>query len=127
GLSMLRDHTPFNLTCTCDGEVFHTRVNMVMGANTSVYAYGVRMARNASVHDGLLDLFMLEAADSPFPVQVAAAICNRLGPRVGARTIRGRKIHIECDPPVAVQIDGDPAGQTPLDIECIPAALKIVV
>ncbi|MCA1594906.1 MAG: hypothetical protein LC772_00540, partial [Chloroflexi bacterium] len=127
GFSLMRTHAPFDLRVTADGRTFTVRANVVIGANSSTYVYGLRLAKNASIHDGLIDLCVLEAGRHPLGNQVFAACCNRLGPGVGANTIQARKIHIESDPQAAVQIDGDPAGSTPLDIECIPGALSLVV
>jgi len=127
GLSILRTHEPFDLTLTLDGEVMNTQANMVIGANTATYVFGFRLARDASIHDGLIDLCVLEAGVHPFRWQVMAGLCSRLGPRVGAVTYHARKIRVESSPPAAVQIDGDPAGTTPIDIECVPGALALIV
>jgi diacylglycerol kinase family enzyme len=36
-------------------------------------------------------------------------------------------ITIEADPPIAVQIDGDPAGTTPLTAVADPGALRMMI
>ena len=127
GLSLLRTHAPFDLRCTVDGELIQARANMAICSNSATYVYGFRLVPGASIHDGMVDLCILDAEEHPFRWQVVAALFNRLGPRVGARTIKGRHIHMESNPPAVVQIDGDPAGTTPIDIECIPDALDVVV
>ena len=38
-----------------------------------------------------------------------------------------RRVQIDSDVPVPVQIDGDPAGFTPLEIEVLPQALDVLV
>ena len=126
-LSLLRKHTPFQVTCIADGVEIRASCNVVLGCNTATYAYGVRLASQASLTDGLLDLCIFHAQDHSFVAQVGAALRNHLGPRVGAHTIQARKIRIESDPIVLVQMDGDPAGETPVEIECVPQALNMVV
>jgi diacylglycerol kinase family enzyme len=34
-------------------------------------------------------------------------------------------VRIESDAPVAVQVDGDPWGETPVEIEIVPDALEV--
>lgn len=127
GLSLLRTHTPIEIRCVADGKIIQATCNTVLASNSATYAYGVRLAPGASIHDGLIDLCILHAGKYPFAWQVCAAIFNRLGPRVGAHTIQARSIQIQSSPPAHVQIDGDPAGITPISIECVPAALSLVV
>jgi diacylglycerol kinase family enzyme len=41
-------------------------------------------------------------------------------------TVRqARRVRIESDAPVAVQVDGDPWGETPVEIEIVPDALEV--
>ncbi|MDQ2732872.1 MAG: diacylglycerol kinase family lipid kinase [Armatimonadota bacterium] len=127
GLSLLRTYAPFDITCVADGKTIHATCNTVLASNSATYAYGVRLTPGANIHDGKIDLCILHAGKYPLAWQILAAIFNRLGPRVGAHTIQASSIRIESNPPVYVQIDGDPAGMTPLDIECVPAALSLVI
>ncbi|HBH50655.1 MAG TPA: hypothetical protein DDY91_02060, partial [Planctomycetaceae bacterium] len=40
-------------------------------------------------------------------------------------SVRARRVRIECDEAAPVQLDGDPHGTTPLDIQIIPGALRV--
>jgi diacylglycerol kinase (ATP) len=40
---------------------------------------------------------------------------------------QGCAIHVETDKPVAVHVDGEPLGSTPLDCEVIPRALTVLI
>ena len=42
------------------------------------------------------------------------------------RRKRVRKVRLESDQPVPVQLDGDPAGFLPLDVEILPGRLTIL-
>jgi diacylglycerol kinase (ATP) len=39
----------------------------------------------------------------------------------------GRKVHIESEEPVPVEIDGDPFGETPIAIELQPAVVPVII
>ena len=38
---------------------------------------------------------------------------------------QARRVRIESDVPAPVQMDGDPCGETPVEIEIIPDALEV--
>jgi diacylglycerol kinase family enzyme len=40
---------------------------------------------------------------------------------------RARRFRIASDEPVAFQMDGDPGGSLPLDVECLPGRMTLVV
>jgi diacylglycerol kinase (ATP) len=41
--------------------------------------------------------------------------------------LRAARIRIESDVPVAIQVDGDPAGETPVEIGILPGACEVIV
>lgn len=45
----------------------------------------------------------------------------------GAHYWSGTEVTVTCDPPLPVQVDGDPAGTTPCTVRIIPAALRVIV
>ena len=38
-----------------------------------------------------------------------------------------RRVRIEADPPVAIEIDGEPRGETPIEAAVAPLAARIIV
>jgi diacylglycerol kinase family enzyme len=40
--------------------------------------------------------------------------------------VAGTEVEIRSDPPAAVQLDGDPAGETPFRIRILPRALTLL-
>jgi diacylglycerol kinase family enzyme len=42
-------------------------------------------------------------------------------------TFQAERITIDADPPIAVQIDGDPAGETPISMAVMKDALRVIV
>lgn len=97
-------------------------------ANVPIYALGLSVARAATGDDGVLDvrLFLRGSA-----FQMVRYLCNlALGTHeqlADVQSVRGRRVRIESDVPVPIQVDGDSAGWTPAEICVLPAALEVVV
>jgi diacylglycerol kinase family enzyme len=96
--------------------------------NVPIYALGLSVARGATGDDGVLDvrLFLRGSA-----FQMVRYLCNlALGTHeqlADVQSVRGRRVRIESDVPVPIQVDGDAAGWTPAEICVLPAALQVVV
>ena len=45
----------------------------------------------------------------------------------GAIYTKGRRVHIESAQPVPIQIDGEAAGHTPLEVDLLPARVPFIV
>jgi diacylglycerol kinase (ATP) len=88
---------------------------------------GVRIGPNISSTDGLLDLVLFTA---PRPRDAAASFLSILTRHYRSpylRYFRGRQIEIHADPPLPVEFDGDPVGETPFIAEVLPGALQVLV
>jgi diacylglycerol kinase (ATP) len=79
-------------------------------------------------HDGLLDVVIL----APRKPQDVAALLWRAA--LGEFTTSDRLLHfqartltIDASPPIAVQIDGDPAGETPVSMSVMRDGLRVLV
>jgi diacylglycerol kinase (ATP) len=96
--------------------------------NVPIYALGLSVARSATGDDGILDvrLFLRGSA-----FQMVRYLCNlALGTHeqlADVQSVRGRRVRIESDVPVPIQVDGDSAGWTPAEIRVLPAALEVLV
>ena len=101
---------------------------MALLANLPMYAMHLSIARSAVGDDGLLDLRLFQRG-SAFQIirYIYKVACRRHERLQDVQTAQARRIHIESDVPVPVQIDGDPAGFTPLEIEVLPKALEVLV
>ena len=79
-------------------------------------------------HDGLLDVVIIAPRKPPD----LAAILWQAAQRKFSENERlihfqTTDISIEADPPIAVQVDGDPAGMTPVRMSAVRDAMRIIV
>lgn len=111
-----------------DGSAMELRALLCSVANTVSYGGGMRIAPDALVDDGLLDVCVL--AEVGF-VEFAAAFprvyrgTHTTHPRV--HMLRGRAIRVESDRPLPVLVDGEVVGRTPLVCSVAHAAIEVMV
>lgn len=81
-----------------------------------------------SWQDGLLDVVVLAPRKIPeFATLLWRAAHHRFGADDRLLHFQARDIEVDADPAIAVQIDGDPAGQTPMRAEAMPAAMRVLI
>lgn len=95
--------------------------------NLPVYALGLPVARSARGDDGLLDVRIFQR-HSAFQMMryfymVAWGRHENLSDVI---CVKARRIRVESNQPVPVQVDGDPAGSTPVEIGIVPAAVELL-
>ena len=116
-------------TCriTVDGERREYRVDLVAIANGAEYGNGARIAPEARLDDGALDLVIAESRRPA--INMWRAIRLMTGSFAGApgvSTRRVRELSIEADVPIRFHVDGEPAlGGTRLDVRVHPGALLV--
>ncbi len=96
--------------------------------NMPCYGGGFQIAPHANGTDGLLDVCGLDRGGVWSVLKYATAIRLGLTRRLSdwsTRTVR--KIRITGDGQVPYQLDGDPGGLLPLDIEVLPGRLNLLV
>lgn len=101
----------------------------VFVCNLSRYGWGLNLTPQAEHDDGLLDVCTFRRGSLWHGLRYLAAV--QLGAwhgRLSDCTIRqARRIRITSDQPVAYQLDGDPGGQLPLEIELLPERVTLLV
>ena len=95
--------------------------------NLPVYALGLPVARSARGDDGLLDVRIFQRHSAfqmmRFFYMVAWGRHENLSDVI---CVKARRIRVESNQPVPVQVDGDPAGSTPVEIGIVPAAVELL-
>jgi YegS/Rv2252/BmrU family lipid kinase len=80
-----------------------------------------------SWQDGLLDVVIVAPRKFPEFAQILwRAAHKKFGGDDRLIHFQAREITIESDPPIAVQIDGDPIGETPVTATVVGAALNVL-
>jgi diacylglycerol kinase family enzyme len=117
------------LTVTVDGRKVFSRVpGCAFVGNIAEYGTGFPILPHARSDDGMLDVCALPCKSPVDLVQLflKAAAGEHLAVE-GAVYVKGKHVRIECDEPVPVQLDGDSAGHTPLEIDLLPVKLPFMV
>jgi diacylglycerol kinase family enzyme len=96
--------------------------------NLPKYALGLQFAPAARGDDGQADLTVFQRGSAfqmlRYLYKVATVAHEELE---DVRIRRGSRFRIGSDIPVPVQMDGDPAGWTPVEIQVLPGALQVFV
>ncbi len=127
--------TPSNFRITADGREIEVRAASVMLANMAeLFApyLGLRLplapGPGPTWQDGLLDVLIIAPGS---PVGIASVLWRAArrqfrqeGPLVH---LQAQEVTIEAEPTIGVQIDGDPAGTTPIVARSIRHGARILV
>ncbi len=123
----LRDFAGTSATVRIDGHRVSRRTVMLCANNIQLYGIFMRMAHHAVIDDGLLDVFCFQGT-SPTQTFLHAikVMFNRhiADPRV--EYFRARRVDIITARPLAVHVDGDAIGNTPITIQIVPKALNLL-
>ena len=112
-----------------DGKHFHFKAHTVMALNIAMIE-GLRFPGFAQVdpHDGKLDVAIVTPASLFGVVEVAGRlVTGRLSGYERLRFMQAEHLKIEANPPLDVEIDGEPIGTTPLSLEAVRAGARFVV
>lgn len=116
-----------------DDRDLEVQASMVLVANVGQLAVSplpvdIKIAPRVSFHDGLLDVCIFAARNlSDWAAMVWRVAREKYAGDDRMLFIQAKRVRIEADPPVAVQIDGEAAGETPIEAEVMPGAGRILV
>jgi diacylglycerol kinase family enzyme len=111
-----------------DAEVFAMSPGMAFVGNVPEYGTGFPILPMAKSDDGLLDVCVLPCASPQEAVQLVLQAAA--GEHVNAEGVvytKGRRVRIESSERIPVQVDGDAAGHTPVEIDLLPVRLPFIV
>ncbi|MBI4546108.1 MAG: diacylglycerol kinase family lipid kinase [Gemmatimonadetes bacterium] len=125
---------PLTFRLTLDGRDIELRAMSVIVANVgelfaSFLPFTLPLAPRGcrSWQDGLLDVLVIAPAHlAEFPAVLWQAARQRVGQDRRLLHFQARHIVLHADPPAPVQIDGDPAGQTPVTAAVVPAGVRVL-
>jgi diacylglycerol kinase (ATP) len=118
--------TEANYRLTVDGKVFEVRTRACQVYNAgNMGKAGTAPVPGISVEDGLLDLLALREQAALTLLAQGMEHSIRHSEDLFYRW-QGSQIVIESDPPQPVHIDGEVVGTTPVHIEIIPKAIRVL-
>ena len=111
-----------------DFGVFEGRILLAATANAPFYGSGIKIAPDAIVDDGVLDVCIV--ADVSRWTVLRMFLRAYSGAHVGhsaVRVVQTRTLQIESDDSLWIFADGEPMCEVPAKIEVVPGALKVKV
>lgn len=133
GFMKLLDLQPFRATLTTEDERITCDVNAVTIANLA--SDWTLLAQGPSMlcpQDGLLDATLVSARSIAEAVATGVHLLRTTrqhssADRDNVGFISARRFRVETDPPQPLLIDGDDVGTTPVDVQCLPGSLNVIL
>mgnify|MGYP000237244527 CR=1 FL=1 len=96
-------------------------------SNTRCYGGGYILAPEASLDEPMLDLCLFRSRGLAAYLRYLYHLTRRTHTRLPDVVYRKvRRVTVSAPAPVPFQLDGEAAGHLPLEIECLPGALRLV-
>lgn len=127
GFFLLQHYAGTAAIVRIDGKRIGRRIIMLVANNIQLYGVFVRMAPAALLDDGRLDVVCFQGSS---PLRTALhAVRVILGLHFGDPKVelyRAKRVEVNTYRPLPVHVDGDAIGYTPVVIEVVPRALKLL-
>jgi YegS/Rv2252/BmrU family lipid kinase len=128
-LRALAGWRPASFTVTVDdGEPRSVVGYTVAVANSGRYGGGMRLAPDARLDDGLLELVIIsDVSRLRFLRMLPSVFKGEHVHRPEFEMLRVRRVRIAASRPFTLYADGDPIAELPAEIEVLPAAVRTIV
>ncbi len=116
-------------TLILDGHSMEGDYTLFLIQNTQLGGSGLKLGPGASIDDGEMDLGILQRMSRPSLLK-AFGMLQKEGRHVFHPSVvyhRFKHLRIETDQPMAINIDGELIGCTPLEMQVIPQAIRLIV
>jgi diacylglycerol kinase (ATP) len=125
----LMEYDPAPITVRLDGrELVKDECGMVFVGNLRQYGAGFPVLVHARPDDGLLDVCIVKCQSRSRLIRMflTAAAGEHLYDE-NVIYLKGKHVEVDSPAKVPLQIDGDPAGHTPVRIDLLPVSLPFIV
>ena len=100
----------------------------IAAANSGVYGGGMRLAPNARLQDGLLDIVAIEQVSKLRFLANLPKVFKGTHVRLPTvKVFQAAEVTISADRPFTLYADGDPIAQLPARIRALPGAVRVLV
>lgn len=126
-IPVLASSPHFLISMTVDGhQLSPLDITIASIANGQFLGGGIRMAPRAALDDGLADITVINRVGLAelvrhLPILYSGAVYSH--PKV--KHWRVAKVVVTSEDEVPVELDGEPVGKLPLEVDVIPAAIRI--
>ncbi|GAA4207188.1 hypothetical protein GCM10022252_70470 [Streptosporangium oxazolinicum] len=127
-LTVLPGHRPFRAFLTVDGHRHELLTHQLNIANGRFHG-GWQVARDISIDNGRLVAYQLGSGKRLRLLleTMVRAGSGRWRSLAGGPFVVGREMHLETDPPMAADVDGEVRLMTPITIRTVPNGLRVMV
>lgn len=123
-LGLLR---PLPFTLELDGERHEIEATLIAVGNTTTYGGGMRICPHAAPDDGRLAVTVVPAVGRATLLRVFPKVFRGTHvERPDVRTFGARRVRLDT-PDMRAYADGEPLGTLPLEAECVPSAVRVLV
>ncbi len=125
-LRALASWQPATFDLRLDGEPLRVTGWSIAACNSPCYGGGMRLAPDAELDDGALDVVVISSLSKPRYLATLPKVFKGTHVAHPAVTVRrARTLEIDADRPFVLYADGDPIGETPVTIRIVPGALRV--
>jgi YegS/Rv2252/BmrU family lipid kinase len=128
-LRALAGWRPASFTVTVDGGPPRAVVGYTVAvANSGHYGGGMRLAPDARLDDGLLELVIIsDVSRLRFLRMLPTVFKGEHIHRPEFEVVRARRVTVAASRPFTMYADGDPIAELPAEIEVLPEAVRTIV
>jgi diacylglycerol kinase (ATP) len=128
-LKEFKAYTPLTYTFTIDGVRMEKQALMIVFANGNQFGFNTRIAPDAIVDDGFLDICVMKKMPVSQLLNVGYHMMRGTPVKTGyTEYFKGKEITIETESESLMNIDGEPKiMQSPVKVSIKPLALNVIV
>lgn len=127
-IAVILSHRPAEVAIEVDGErIYEGPISLVVAANGCYFGAGMKVAPNARLDDGRLEIAIVRGLSVPrLLVNLPSLYLGRHGrhPSVSFHAARTVEV-LPKDASVPIDLDGEAVGRLPMRAEVLPGALEV--
>ena len=128
GIVVAKEFAGTKVQVTIDGCEAKRRAILIVASNAQLYAGIMRLAAQARLDDGLLDVLIFKGHGFPATLRhIFSVLTNRHLRDPQVEYYQTRQVEISAAKPLSVHADDEPFTTTPVKISVVPKALRVVV